>query len=179
MVLRGIYSLLRQVTLPTMSETISWLDRPSVSLARSSFIHPFSLRSQQKCDGAKATAGNQYFIQLNSFGSMSKARQALFQKTESLLEEWKHPDPYRPPTAPGGKSFATLEAEIISSYNCSRIEVWEKPAGSHFRSSVPHNYIIMRRVTDTGAAPPPMTLWSNTMFVTVRLKRECFRTSLF
>lgn len=35
---------------------------------------------------------------------LSKARQALFQKTESLLEEWKHPDPYRPPTAPGGKS---------------------------------------------------------------------------
>ncbi|KAL8243921.1 hypothetical protein R6Q59_010179 [Mikania micrantha] len=26
----------------------------------------------------------------------------LFTETEKLLEKWKHPDPYRPPTAPGG-----------------------------------------------------------------------------
>ena len=29
--------------------------------------------------------------------------QILFNETEKLLEKWKHPDPYRPPTAPGGK----------------------------------------------------------------------------
>ena len=28
--------------------------------------------------------------------------QALITETENLLEKWKHPDPYRPPTAPGG-----------------------------------------------------------------------------
>ena len=28
--------------------------------------------------------------------------QILFNETEKLLEKWKHPDPYRPPTAPGG-----------------------------------------------------------------------------
>lgn len=27
---------------------------------------------------------------------------ALFRETEELLEKWKHPDPYRAPTAPGG-----------------------------------------------------------------------------
>jgi len=26
----------------------------------------------------------------------------LIRETEDLLEKWKHPDPYRPPTAPGG-----------------------------------------------------------------------------
>jgi NADH dehydrogenase (ubiquinone) 1 beta subcomplex subunit 9 len=26
------------------------------------------------------------------------------QEAEALLERWKHPDPYRPPTAPGGAS---------------------------------------------------------------------------
>ncbi|KAG9501446.1 hypothetical protein J7337_007134 [Fusarium musae] len=32
--------------------------------------------------------------------------QALLTETEKLLESWKHPDPYTPPTAPGayGKS---------------------------------------------------------------------------
>lgn len=29
--------------------------------------------------------------------------QALLTETEKLLESWKHPDPYTPPTAPGGK----------------------------------------------------------------------------
>lgn len=29
-------------------------------------------------------------------------KQALITETENLLEKWKHPDPYRPPTAPGG-----------------------------------------------------------------------------
>jgi hypothetical protein len=29
--------------------------------------------------------------------------QELITETEALLEKWKHPDPYRPPTAPGGE----------------------------------------------------------------------------
>jgi hypothetical protein len=29
--------------------------------------------------------------------------QELIKETENLLEKWKHPDPYRPPTAPGGE----------------------------------------------------------------------------
>ena len=29
--------------------------------------------------------------------------QILFMETEKLLEKFKHPDPYRPPTAPGGE----------------------------------------------------------------------------
>lgn len=29
--------------------------------------------------------------------------QVLIQETQDLLEQWKHPDPYRPPTAPGGE----------------------------------------------------------------------------
>jgi len=31
--------------------------------------------------------------------------QILFTETEKLLEKWKHPDPYRPPSAPGGSKF--------------------------------------------------------------------------
>ncbi|KEF53648.1 NADH dehydrogenase (ubiquinone) 1 beta subcomplex 9, partial [Exophiala aquamarina CBS 119918] len=32
-------------------------------------------------------------------------RRILFNETEKLLEKWKHPDPYRPPTAPGGSKY--------------------------------------------------------------------------
>ncbi|RMZ84173.1 hypothetical protein DV738_g578, partial [Chaetothyriales sp. CBS 135597] len=32
-------------------------------------------------------------------------RNILFNETEKLLEKWKHPDPYRPPTAPGGSKY--------------------------------------------------------------------------
>ncbi|KAI7765664.1 hypothetical protein LZL87_000777 [Fusarium oxysporum] len=31
--------------------------------------------------------------------------QALLTETEKLLESWKHPDPYTPPTAPGGSKY--------------------------------------------------------------------------
>ncbi|KAG5952625.1 hypothetical protein E4U53_000373 [Claviceps sorghi] len=31
--------------------------------------------------------------------------QALLSETEKLLDTWKHPDPYIPPTAPGGSKY--------------------------------------------------------------------------
>ena len=31
--------------------------------------------------------------------------QLIIEETESLLEKWKHPDPYRAPTAPGGSKW--------------------------------------------------------------------------
>ncbi|PBP15558.1 hypothetical protein BUE80_DR013692 [Diplocarpon rosae] len=33
--------------------------------------------------------------------SMERSSAALFQEAEAVLEKWKHPDPYHPPTAPG------------------------------------------------------------------------------
>ncbi|KAF1977134.1 hypothetical protein BU23DRAFT_578210 [Bimuria novae-zelandiae CBS 107.79] len=38
----------------------------------------------------------------------------LIKETEMLLEKWKHPDPYRPPTAPGGSKYErNLPAPIL------------------------------------------------------------------
>ncbi|CAD6505064.1 BgTH12-00563 [Blumeria graminis f. sp. triticale] len=34
-----------------------------------------------------------------------RRQKALFQETEDLLETWKHPDPYIPPSAPGGSKY--------------------------------------------------------------------------
>ncbi|KAF2399831.1 hypothetical protein EJ06DRAFT_543327 [Trichodelitschia bisporula] len=39
---------------------------------------------------------------------------ALMDEAEGLLEKWKHPDPYRPPTAPGGSKYErNLPAPIL------------------------------------------------------------------
>ncbi|RAL06301.1 NADH dehydrogenase [ubiquinone] 1 beta subcomplex subunit 9 [Aspergillus ibericus CBS 121593] len=34
-----------------------------------------------------------------------RQQKVLLQETEKLLETWKHPDPYRAPTAPGGSKY--------------------------------------------------------------------------
>ncbi|KAG6000731.1 hypothetical protein E4U21_005086 [Claviceps maximensis] len=35
----------------------------------------------------------------------SRQQKALLYETEKLLDTWKHPDPYIPPTAPGGSKY--------------------------------------------------------------------------
>ncbi|GAB7332717.1 hypothetical protein MBLNU13_g04463t1 [Cladosporium sp. NU13] len=42
-----------------------------------------------------------------TYGQMLIRRlsQLIVEETESLLEKWKHPDPYRAPTAPGGSKY--------------------------------------------------------------------------
>uniref|UniRef100_B5XD39 NADH dehydrogenase [ubiquinone] 1 beta subcomplex subunit 9 n=1 Tax=Salmo salar TaxID=8030 RepID=B5XD39_SALSA len=35
----------------------------------------------------------------------SRQQRALLSETEKLLDTWKHPDPYVPPTAPGGSKY--------------------------------------------------------------------------
>ncbi|KAF2641342.1 hypothetical protein P280DRAFT_517542 [Massarina eburnea CBS 473.64] len=43
-----------------------------------------------------------------------RMKRDLIRETEDLLEKWKHPDPYRPPTAPGGSKYErNLPAPIL------------------------------------------------------------------
>lgn len=35
----------------------------------------------------------------------ANAQQDIIEQTEALLEEWKHPEPYRPVSAPGGSKY--------------------------------------------------------------------------
>lgn len=43
-----------------------------------------------------------------------RRQQALFRETEHLLDIWKHPDPYYPPSAPGGSKYErNLPAPIL------------------------------------------------------------------
>jgi len=43
-----------------------------------------------------------------------RQQRAIIDEAEALLEKWKHPDPYRPPTAPGGSKYErNLPAPIL------------------------------------------------------------------
>lgn len=45
---------------------------------------------------------------------LTQPLQVLLRETEKLLETWKHPDPYRAPTAPGGNKWErNLPARIL------------------------------------------------------------------
>ncbi|KAK6952703.1 hypothetical protein Daesc_004995 [Daldinia eschscholtzii] len=56
-----------------------------------------------------------------------RKQRALLSETEKLLETWKHPDPYCPPTAPGGmlrigRWFATWEFGMLTVQPGSKYE---------------------------------------------------------
>ncbi|KAI7774134.1 hypothetical protein LA080_009248 [Diaporthe eres] len=43
-----------------------------------------------------------------------RQQRALLKETEKILDSWKHPDPYAPPTAPGGSKYErNLPAPIL------------------------------------------------------------------
>ncbi|KAF2419783.1 hypothetical protein EJ08DRAFT_642493 [Tothia fuscella] len=44
-------------------------------------------------------------FEANKHVSQPRQQRALIEETEQILEKWKHPDPYRPPTAPGGSKY--------------------------------------------------------------------------
>lgn len=50
-------------------------------------------------------------------------KQILFNETEKLLEKWKHPDPYRPPSAPGGREDQSVKNAIqLTTFTGSKYE---------------------------------------------------------
>ncbi|KAK4889539.1 hypothetical protein LTR27_011714 [Elasticomyces elasticus] len=44
-------------------------------------------------------------FEANKHVMQPRQQRALIEETESILQKWKHPDPYRPPTAPGGSKY--------------------------------------------------------------------------
>ncbi|KAF2730270.1 hypothetical protein EJ04DRAFT_515396 [Polyplosphaeria fusca] len=44
-------------------------------------------------------------FEANKHVSEPRLQRNLIKETEEILEKWKHPDPYRPPTAPGGSKY--------------------------------------------------------------------------
>ena len=65
--------------------------------------------------------------------------QALLDEAEQILQKWKHPDPYRPPTAPGGSKYER-------NLPCPNLDRKHQSALSSEES------------TDCGIAPPHMHL---------------------
>lgn len=70
-------------------------------MERTGDVHPVVIRGKQAHPRPQTTKGRSPGTQVNEL-ELTVGHQALFQEAEDLLEKWKHPDPYRPPTAPGG-----------------------------------------------------------------------------
>lgn len=48
-----------------------------------------------------------------------RQQRVLFEETEKLLDSWRHPDPYRAPTAPGGSKYErNLEVPVLNPPPC-------------------------------------------------------------
>lgn len=64
--------------------------------------------------------------------------QELFEQTEALLDKWKHPEPFRPATAPGGGIILSqpLRLEMGELKVYLRIKIREKYACTYIRSYV-------------------------------------------
>jgi NADH dehydrogenase (ubiquinone) 1 beta subcomplex subunit 9 len=67
-------------------------------------------------------------------GAALTPRKELIKETQALLEKWKHPDPYRPPTAPGGES---LRAGNISASAADTDTAVLTEAGSKYERNMP------------------------------------------
>ncbi|KAF6219310.1 hypothetical protein HO133_005135 [Letharia lupina] len=81
----------------TSKQAVTSLYRRSLKLALDWAVHRYIWRGQA-----------QYIRSLfdaNRDVREPRQQRVLFQETEALLEKWKHPDPYRPPTAPGGSKY--------------------------------------------------------------------------
>jgi NADH dehydrogenase (ubiquinone) 1 beta subcomplex subunit 9 len=61
------------------------------------------------------------------------SHQELIKETEALLEKWKHPDPYRAPTAPGG---SLLQAGYVSG-PAAHTAILTGTAGSKYERNLP------------------------------------------
>ncbi|KAJ5885322.1 hypothetical protein N7495_009832, partial [Penicillium taxi] len=67
-----------------------------------------------------------------------RLQKVLFRETEKLLQSWKHPDPYRAPTAPGGLSPRYSLQQEHTSNHYHRKQMGEKLARSHSSLYVSH-----------------------------------------
>lgn len=73
-----------------------------------------------------------------AFSHLLLGAQELFEQTEALLDKWKHPDPFRPATAPGGAIILiqALKLRMGELKVNLRIKIREKYACTYTRSYV-------------------------------------------
>ncbi|KAM0710045.1 hypothetical protein Q7P35_002407 [Cladosporium inversicolor] len=73
------------------------LYRRSLKLALDWAVHRYIWRGQ-----ALYIRG---LFEANKHVTEPRQQRLIIEETEGLLEKWKHPDPYRAPTAPGGSKY--------------------------------------------------------------------------
>merc|ERR1712070_306230 len=82
---------------------------PSTMAARTEVLHLYRRSLKLALDWAVHRylwRGQAVYIrslfEANKHITQPRQQRALIDQTEEILNRWKHPDPYKPPTAPGG-----------------------------------------------------------------------------
>ena len=119
----GLLLTLDKVAIPTRFEALLGLECPETCLARTSHVHSLLVRGEQKCHTTASAKSTSSWNALSIFKCLHML-QAIMQEAEKQLEEWKHPDPYRPPTAPGGMISQPFDYPICNTndYSGSKYE---------------------------------------------------------
>ncbi len=92
-----------QLSISTVIKTCPRLDGRADVVARSGDVSPIALRGQKGCTRTTSIAGMNGHYQGENHNLLSLyINQALIAETEDLLNQWKHPEPHRPISAPGG-----------------------------------------------------------------------------
>jgi len=68
--------------------------------------------------------------------------QAIIEETEQLLNTWKHPDPYRPPTAPGGSKYERNLPVHNFERECSYKKLYKKRVLTCATSTTTHALVM-------------------------------------
>ncbi|KLJ05671.1 NADH dehydrogenase (ubiquinone) 1 beta subcomplex 9 [Blastomyces silverae] len=64
-----------------------------------------------------------------------RQQKILLRETEKLLDEWKHPDPYRAPSAPGGIKYERNTETPILPLGKAQHEVMEEEEQRHLETA--------------------------------------------
>jgi NADH dehydrogenase (ubiquinone) 1 beta subcomplex subunit 9 len=81
--------------------TLDWSVQRSVWRGQALYIRSLFERQKDVMEPRKQKVRHWQDNKIKSV-ELTTSQQALIDEAEALLEKWKHPDPYRPPTAPGG-----------------------------------------------------------------------------
>lgn len=71
-------------------------------MERSGNVHTVVVRGEEGCARPASAEGMRHAEAFAGSDVLTRDTQAILDEAEELLEKWKHPDPYRHPTAPGG-----------------------------------------------------------------------------
>lgn len=148
----------RQLPVPTQPQTLPRLVRPATHVAWPGNVYSLSLRRQPRRAGTKAAKSQSRrprvawcFVRRRLITTAKE----LIKETEALLERWKHPDPFIPCTAPGGRVILGVsQSGSRTLTHVYRLKVRTQHPRAYIRSYVRNRLPLLEAPTKRSQRPP-------------------------